>query len=227
MESLRADYTEVWCAGQNVALARFADGAGSIVASGLDRLGLTFADDVVDRLRGFDDVVSWYGANRPEFRDVVAGLGLPVRFCEALPKGCHGVEFYNRQAAALGGCGAGRLPRLAVPKVRRTFAALHPFASSVAKRAPMAWFEGVASRLEQAMPVRWFAGPEEVLAGAERIDDLWELACVLAGAKVYVGNDSGISHLAAAVGTPVLAVFRDSDSRTWAPRGIATVQKFS
>ncbi len=36
---------------------------------------------------------------------------------------------------------------------------------------------------------------------------------------MYIGNDSGISHLAAAVGTPVVAIFLDSDPLIWAPRG--------
>jgi len=52
-----------------------------------------------------------------------------------------------------------------------------------------------------------------------RIDDLWELACWIARARMYVGNDSGITHLAAAVGTPTLAIFRASDPAVWAPRG--------
>ena len=54
---------------------------------------------------------------------------------------------------------------------------------------------------------------------AVRIDDLYELACWLAGAGLYIGNDSGITHLAAAVGTPVLAFFGPTDPEVWAPRG--------
>jgi ADP-heptose:LPS heptosyltransferase len=36
---------------------------------------------------------------------------------------------------------------------------------------------------------------------------------------LYVGNDSGITHLAAAVGTPVLALFGPTDPKIWGPRG--------
>lgn len=222
MEAIPADYKEVWCAGPNVSLARFADRARSIASSGLDRLGITHADDVVARLRQFDEIVSWYGANRPEFRELVTSLGLPFRFLPALPDGaCHAVEFYAKQVRALGAL-PGSAPRIACPDVARSFAVIHPFASSLAKRAPMEFFQAAAAKLERAMPVHWICGPEEDLPGARRIEDLYELACWLRGARIHVGNDSGISHLAAAVGTPVVAVFRASDPRIWAPRG-ATV----
>jgi ADP-heptose:LPS heptosyltransferase len=57
------------------------------------------------------------------------------------------------------------------------------------------------------------------LPGATRFDDLYELACWLAAARVYIGNDSGPTHLAAAAGTPVVALFGASDPAVWAPRG--------
>lgn len=223
MEALRAEYTEVWCAEQNVPLARFADRALSIGSAGLDRLGFLEAADVVERLRGFDSIVSWYGAGRAEFRELVGRLGLPFIFLPALPLGkVHAVEFFNAQAMGLGPVRPSRFPSIPCPERQRTFGAVHPFASSVKKRASMEWFESVARRLGERMPVQWLAGPEEELAGAVRIADLYELACWLRGARVYVGNDSGISHLAAAVGTPVMSVFRASDARVWAPRGVSS-----
>jgi heptosyltransferase-3 len=75
----------------------------------------------------------------------------------------------------------------------------------------------LAQRL--AMPVRWCAGPEEELDGAVRFTDLYELARWLATARVYIGNDSGITHLAAAAGAPVVAIFGPTDPAVWAPRG--------
>jgi heptosyltransferase-3 len=220
LESLRADYTEIWCADQNVPLARFADSAQSIVTSGLDRLGLLPADDVIERLRRFDSVVSWYGTNRPEFRDLTEKLGLPFQFVPALPSGDgHAVEFYNGQAQQLGATPESRFPEIRCQARERTFAAIHPFASNRAKRAPLPIFEATAKKLAETMPVHWLAGPEEELEGAVRIENLYELACWLSGARIFVGNDSGISHLAAAVGTPVQAFFRTTDPRVWAPRG--------
>jgi heptosyltransferase III len=220
LESLRADYTEVWCTSQNVPLARFADSAQSIVASGLDRLGLLPSDDVIERLRSFDSIISWYGASYPEFRDLALGLGLPFQFLPALPTGPgHAVDFYNEQARQLGAMPTSRFPEIKCPPAERTFAVIHPFASSLAKRAPMAVFESAASKLAETIPVHWLCGPEEELAGAIRIPDLYELACWLRQARIFVGNDSGISHLAAAVGTSVHAFFRTTNPNVWAPRG--------
>jgi heptosyltransferase-2 len=48
---------------------------------------------------------------------------------------------------------------------------------------------------------------------------LVELAEVFSACAAYVGNDSGATHVAAAVGIPVLALFGPSDARAWAPRG--------
>jgi len=49
--------------------------------------------------------------------------------------------------------------------------------------------------------------------------DVLKLAAVLEEAAAYVGNDSGVTHLAAATGVPTVALFGPSDPRIWAPRG--------
>ncbi|MER3484977.1 MAG: hypothetical protein C4345_02345, partial [Chloroflexota bacterium] len=48
---------------------------------------------------------------------------------------------------------------------------------------------------------------------------LRQLAAVLSCCDVYVGNDSGVTHLAAALDVPVVALFGPTDPRMWAPRG--------
>ena len=53
----------------------------------------------------------------------------------------------------------------------------------------------------------------------ERPENLRELATLLAGALLYAGNDSGPTHLAAALGTPTVAVFGPTDPAVWAPLG--------
>ncbi len=100
-------------------------------------------------------------------------------------------------------------PKIEVPAAPRgDFAILHPYSSSAPKNWPMENFEAVARALGS---VEWcFPG---------RIGDLYELACWISTARLYIGNDSGISHLAAAVGTPTIAIFMSTDPRIWAPRG--------
>jgi len=46
-----------------------------------------------------------------------------------------------------------------------------------------------------------------------------QLAALLAACDVYLGNDSGVTHLAAAVDTPTVAVFGPTDPSVWAPLG--------
>ena len=48
-------------------------------------------------------------------------------------------------------------------------------------------------------------------------------AALLAGAALYLGNDSGISHLAAAVGAPGVVLFGPTDARRWRPLSPAIV----
>lgn len=223
IECLHTGYLEVWAAGANLPLVRFADRTRSIAATGLDLLGITGADPrLVEELRSFDSIVSWYGAKRPEFREVVRELDLPFTFFPALPATgatVHAVDFYLEQVRTLGPCPHSGTPRISCPVERGDFAVIHPFSGSPKKNWPLARFQELARRMGAHLPVRWCAGPEEPLEGAVRFEDLYDLACWLAAARVYVGNDSGVTHLAAAVGTPVVALFGPSDPAVWAPRG--------
>ena len=47
-----------------------------------------------------------------------------------------------------------------------------------------------------------------------------ELLALLESASLYVGNDSGPMHVAAALGTPVVGIFGSSDPERWHPWGI-------
>jgi len=214
LEFLGAEYTEVWVAGPNVPLVRFADRVDSIASTKLDLLELGRAPaSLTERLASFDSIVSWYGAGRVEFRQACDGL--PVQFFPALPTDSwlHATDFYLAQV----GAPLGAQPSIPVPLVQpEPFAVIHPFSGSPRKNWPLERFRELAVRLGD---VRWTAGPEEVLPEAERFENLYDLACWLKRASLYIGNDSGITHLAAAVGVPALALFGPTDPAVWAPRG--------
>lgn len=48
---------------------------------------------------------------------------------------------------------------------------------------------------------------------------LTEFIAILHRATIFLGNDSGPTHLAAAIGVPTIAIFGPTDSRIWAPLG--------
>ena len=48
---------------------------------------------------------------------------------------------------------------------------------------------------------------------------LSDLARLLAGAAIYLGNDSGVTHLASVLGVPGVAVFRTEFAAAWRPGG--------
>ena len=209
LEWLRAAYTEVWVPTPLVPLVRFADRVRAISSTGLDLFELGRAPaSLLESLAGFDDIVSWYGANRPQFAE--AARGLPIRFLPALPgAGASGLasDFYLDQV----GAPLRAAPRIVCPPRERIALALHPYSGSPRKNWPLERFQALA-RLE---PFEWCH---------ERFEDLGDLAAWLAGARLFVGNDSGITHLAAAVGAPVLALFGPTDPAVWAPPGARVIR---
>jgi heptosyltransferase-3 len=54
------------------------------------------------------------------------------------------------------------------------------------------------------------------------------LVALIAGAKLFVGNDSGPAHIAAAVETPLVAIFGPASAVRWKPWGApsALVQNY-
>jgi len=51
---------------------------------------------------------------------------------------------------------------------------------------------------------------------------LLQLASVMEGCWFFIGNDSGISHMANALGLPTLVIFGPTDERVWSPKGEKT-----
>lgn len=109
------------------------------------------------------------------------------------------------------------------------FLAVHPGSGSAAKNWPTDRFAslvGIRARAD-----RWLlaSGPADaettvrlsVLSGALVARELpvRVLGALLARAGLFVGNDSGVTHLAAAAGAPTLALFGPTAAETWAPVG--------
>jgi ADP-heptose:LPS heptosyltransferase len=97
---------------------------------------------------------------------------------------------------------------------------LHPFASAPDKTWPAARFAAVAERLREKAVFIGGAGDDftpfrnfETAAGAF----LSEVKALLAGAPLFIGNDSGPAHMAAAFGVPSVVMFAASDPVIWGP----------
>lgn len=112
------------------------------------------------------------------------------------------------------------------------YIALHPGSGSPTKNAPPElWLELIAQL--DPVPLLIVLGEADaplaarfrVLAAPRiQIAERWDLpllAAALARASAYAGHDTGISHLAAAVGTPVHVIFGPTAPRQWAPFGRA------
>ncbi|MFL6354774.1 MAG: glycosyltransferase family 9 protein [Bryobacteraceae bacterium] len=219
LEHLAADFTEVWVPRPVVPLVQFADAVHPLASTGIDLVGvgdLTMPQQLKSKLQCFDSIISWYGTNRPEFRERLLNLGVECQFYPALPPrdtSAHASDFFARQV----GAPEGLVPRVGVkPCTSRRVIVIHPFSGGRSKNWPLDSYREVAARLP--FPVEWTAGPEEELPEAVRFTNLAELGSWIGGAALYIGNDSGITHLAAAVGVTTLALFGGSSRLNWAPR---------
>lgn len=112
--------------------------------------------------------------------------------------------------------------------------AIHPGSGSRKKNWPAHRFARVADRVagELGGKVLIIAGPADDEAVAQMVssatpgsaaivrrESLSELTAVLQRCDAYLGNDSGVTHLAGLVGMPTVALFGPTDPRVWAPRG--------
>jgi ADP-heptose:LPS heptosyltransferase len=111
--------------------------------------------------------------------------------------------------------------------------AMHPGAGKIHNRWPVEKFAELANLLHRRFNVRlvltW--GPEENSLGVDlcrRLSfdpivvhglSLRYLAALLAHSTLFICNDTGVMHLAAAVGTPLVAIFGPTDPSEWKPIG--------
>jgi ADP-heptose:LPS heptosyltransferase len=104
-----------------------------------------------------------------------------------------------------------------------TFAIVHPFATTPGKTWHAGGFLVVAQHLQQSglEPVFIGGGDDDfspfrafrAVSGAP----LSEIKSLMAGASLFVGNDSGPAHVAAALGVPAVVIFGASDPAIWGP----------
>jgi heptosyltransferase-3 len=125
------------------------------------------------------------------------------------------------------------------PHLESACVALHPGSGGARKCWPVSHFATVIQALwRRQIPVLLLAGP----ADHERLQELQtllsapphpsllttlieapllEVAQRLQECRGYVGNDSGVTHLAALLGLPTIAIFGPSDPAIWRPPGPA------
>jgi ADP-heptose:LPS heptosyltransferase len=164
------------------------------------------------------------------------------------PPGTHAAHWLAAVVEPLG-LGADRAPPHCAPSALEArearawrqrlpprFLALHPGSGSPRKNWPAERFLELVERVRPREPWLVVSGPADRDAVqpfrsrpdalvAERVP-VRVLGALLADAGTFVGNDSGVSHLAAAWGAPTVALFGPTDAAVWAPDGerVRTVQ---
>ncbi|TMC17983.1 MAG: glycosyltransferase family 9 protein [Chloroflexi bacterium] len=117
------------------------------------------------------------------------------------------------------------------------YIAIHPGSGGAQKCWPAASFAAVIEHLwQRGYPILLLAGPadHERVSGIQRLllsppepgmlEVLIDAPLVVVGehlqqCKCYLGNDSGITHLAAMLGIPTIALFGPGDPAIWRPLG--------
>lgn len=138
-----------------------------------------------------------------------------------------------------GGVATNTLSPSATPTTPRTHwpkrVLIHPGAGGLPKCWPLDRFLALADAL-QPTAIHWLLGPAELDCSPARFaplrertsarretlsveNDLEAAARHMAAADLYIGNDAGTTHLAAALSVPTIAVFGPTDPAVWRPLG--------
>jgi heptosyltransferase III len=198
-------------------------------------------------LSGFDLVLSWLNrstsASPESGLTICHGSGGPEPISEAFYR--RTLEAVGRDLLRrLDFAECARLPLSSIPDdpgfpfrgrpgCSRPLAVIHPGSGGEKKRWPLDSFLEIAGRLRDKNAEGVFVTGEaehaldrRIEAAARRLGWTWlrspslaGLAPLLGKADLYLGNDSGITHLAAACGSRVLALFRNDLVDAWRPYG--------
>ncbi len=118
-----------------------------------------------------------------------------------------------------------KIPETLLKEDFKDYVVIHPGSGSPLKNPPFSLFARVKGLLEgKGYKVLFLAGPNETLLLKSGIpcyytENLIDLALKLAKAKAFIGNDSGITHLASYLGVETFAIFGPSDEVTFHPIG--------
>jgi ADP-heptose:LPS heptosyltransferase len=214
-------------------------------ALGLDAL---FAGDVPRDgfaiVRGAERAVCWFGSQHAAFvarlraavpNVVVASSVAPDRLVwqhllATLETDVQPDRGFVRVPPALVDAGSAALAKAGWDGVTPLLV-VHPGGSAPAKRWPARGFAEVLRAVPERVAVAVHEGPLDAEPVRALLDDLDAralhvdnpplplLAGLLVHATGYLGNDSGVSHVAAAVGTPSVVLFTSALTRwtPWAP----------
>ena len=196
--------------------------------------------DWTDYFSEFDLIISYLYDPDDIFRTNVARCS-PAQFIVAPHRPdesqkVHASKVYLKPLERLAIFDADPVPRLPIERLRvpANQIAIHPGSGSEAKNWPEEnWLEFVTRLLGRAnINVLLVGGEAEgdrlkrLAAGlpAERCEiaqslPLADLAQFLQSCVAFVGHDSGISHLAAALGLPCLILWADTVEEVWRPQG--------
>lgn len=161
-----------------------------------------------------------HGLDRSSAREALAALFYDVRHC--VPRGLHAVERNRRLAASALGFSSSTLEYgLAAPAAEKSsYVVLLTMTSRADKLWPDERWIALGRALGAPAILPW--GSEAERGRAERIAgeiggtvpprrSLEELARLFGGARHVVGLDTGLTHLAAALGTPTVGIYCGSD----------------
>jgi len=201
-----------------------------------------FPEEQVRYIRSFDFVLLYLHDPDELVRTNLQLAGArQVLYGSPKVEGSHAVDHLVRPLEALAIYARGAEPVLDVPEDWRRKGVELIRAAGVAER-PVVLHPGSGSerknwRVDGFIEVAHGLGLEEALFTAGEADDgvvplvsaagfriaptssLQELAAVLSCARAFVGNDSGVTHLAAAMGVPTLGIFGPTRKTEWGPRG--------